>query len=389
MKKSAQLLALLIISTNSAANNYVVDARAQAMGGTGVAGASFLSSGFYNPALAAFNAPASNKTIAVTFPFFGARLNDPSNSIDNIKEFQDLLTKLENSPDPQTSKNGAQLLRKIQGSQSVVSGGLGGVSGIKGKNFSGVFFAKGYMQGTLLPEVSDSDINALENYSPTTTLNSQARMVSFGLFEIGVALARELPLLGQKFALGVTPKLQQIHTYHYAAPVATFDTDDWALKKNRSDEKAVNLDVGAAWQNGPLRVGVAAKNLFSKQIETVAHTHSYVYEMKPLYTLGVALSSSRGAVTADFDLNKQTHFSSHGAAQFDDDTQTMRVGAELSVTRWLQLRAGWVKDTLGRVDDMATLGFGLTPFGLLTIDVMAERIDKNSFGGALQLSFIY
>ncbi|MGL5335093.1 MAG: conjugal transfer protein TraF [Enterovibrio sp.] len=389
MKKSAIFLAMLIMSTHSAANNYVVDARAQAMGGTGVAGASFLSSGFYNPALAAFNTPGKNKTIAVTFPTFAATINDPNDNIDNIKEFQDLLSELSNSPNPQSSKKGAQLLRKIQGSQSFVSGGLGGVSGIKGKNFSGVFFAKGYMQGTLLPEISDSDINALENYTPTSKLTSQARMVSFGLFEVGLALAKEVPLLGQKVAFGVTPKLQQIYTYHYVAPVATFDTDDWSLKKNRRDENAINLDAGMAWKNGPLRVGVAAKNLFAKDIETVSHTHSYVYEMKPLYTAGVAVTSPRGSLSADFDLNKQTHFSSHGAPLFDDDTQTMRVGAELNVTRWLQLRAGWVKDTLGRVDDMATFGLGLTPFGLLSIDITGERIDKNSYGGALQLSFIY
>lgn len=389
MKKAALLLLMLTISSTSAANNYVVDARAQAMGGTGVAGASFLSSGFYNPALAAFSTPGTNKTIGVTFPFFAAGLNDPSDNLNNIKEFQDILTELSNSRNPQTSKDGAALLRKIKGSQSFVSGGLGGVSGIKGKNFSGVFFTKGYVQGTLLPEISDSDINALENYSPTSTLNSQARMVGFGLFEIGLALAKEVPLLGQKVALGVTPKLQQIYTYHYVASVATFDIDDWALKRNRTDEKAVNLDAGIAWQNGPLRMGLAAKNLFSKQIETAAHANSYLYEIKPLYTLGLAFVSPRGSLTADFDLNKQTHFSAHAAPQFDDDMQTIRVGAELNVTQWLQLRAGWVKDTLGRVDEMATFGFGLTPFGLLTIDVAAERIDKNSFGGALQLSFIY
>src|SRR3546814_936527 len=55
------------------------------------------------------------------------------------------------------------------------------------------------------------------------------------------------------------------------------------------------------------------------------------------------------------------------------DTQMLRLGAEIASSKVAQLRAGYVHDLEGNQDDMFTLGFGLSPFDVVNLDIAARK----------------
>lgn len=159
-------------------------------------------------------------------------------------------------------------------------------------------------------------------------------MLAFGVVDVGLALAGNIEILGQRIALGVTPKSQKFYTYHYEVSVQSFDDSQWDNDANQTDESAFNVDLGAAWQTGPFRVGFAAKNLVSHEIKTVNYTREYTYHIEPLYTLGGAFITDLFVATIDVDLNKQKRFSAPSGPAIKDDTQLIRLGTEFNAWGW-------------------------------------------------------
>ncbi|WP_284236297.1 conjugal transfer protein TraF, partial [Gluconobacter cerinus] len=78
-------------------------------------------------------------------------------------------------------------------------------------------------------------------------LVSNAQGLGVLVQEFGVSLARQFALdSGHHVAIGVTPKLQYIDTYAYAATVNNWDSDDWKDSRYRTQSNGFNLDVGVA-----------------------------------------------------------------------------------------------------------------------------------------------
>uniref|UniRef100_UPI00301E33D6 conjugal transfer protein TraF n=1 Tax=Vibrio parahaemolyticus TaxID=670 RepID=UPI00301E33D6 len=73
--------------------------------------------------------------------------------------------------------------------------------------------------------------------------------------------------------LGVTPKVQQLRTYQDNASVKSFDLDDY--DKSEVKDNAFNLDMGAVWLIDQYRVGIVAKDLFPKDIQTQNRNNTY------------------------------------------------------------------------------------------------------------------
>jgi hypothetical protein len=67
------------------------------------------------------------------------------------------------------------------------------------------------------------------------------------------------------------------------------------------------------------------------------------------------------------------------------DTQMLRLGAEIGASKVAQLRAGYVHDLKGNQEDMFTLGFGISPFDVLNIDIAAMAGPERTYGAMLGL----
>lgn len=376
-KTKALVVALAACSTSALAATNPTDARANAMGGVGVASGDYLSAGFHNPALAALD---PDSAFGVLIPYIGAEARDPDELIDGLDDVADAF-------DQQDATKIESSLRAVQGDKAYVNAGVGAAVGIPTGSISATLYTSGLIEGAVLTDIDSDDFNqSTGNFTP----ESSATILAAGVGELGVALATNLDIAGQRVAVGVTPKLQRITTYNYGVSVDAYDSDDWDDSRYREEENAFNLDLGAVWQSGPYRVGLAGKNLVSQDVDTVTSTitdNRFTYELEPQFTLGSAFVSDFVTVAADLDLNKKSGFK--GTLNVDDDTQFFRVGAEFDAFGHAQLRTGYRADLEDNVDNAFTLGLGLSPFGVANLDIAASIIDSNSYGGSAQLAFTF
>lgn len=382
MKKTTKLLAASIAfaSLPISAANYVIEARGDAMGGVGVVSANFLTAPFYNPALVAIY--RRNDDMGMITPSFGGNYNDPNDMKSNI----DSVIDASNTADLDAALN------KLDGNQANVE--LGGVVAFALPNqfVAANLFAKAYTESFATPDVytTGSDTDKVEL--------STVEAVSIGVAEVGLSLAKYQTFMGQHISFGITPKIQRIYTYNYIASVNDYDLSD--VRENSNGETAFNMDAGALWFFGPFRVGVAATNLFSRDIETKDTTRTltsstsgathqvggkYAYQLEPVYTVGAGIVSDYFSLSVDYDLNETEKFTS-----FEDNEQMIRVGTEVDLLRQMQLRAGYYKN-LAYSDSEGTItaGIGLSPLNLFQLDLSANYTNENAMGASINFLASY
>lgn len=382
MKKTTKLLAASIAfaSLPISAANYAIEARGDAMGGVGVVSANFLTAPFYNPALVAIY--RRNDDMGMITPSFGGNYNDPNDMKANI----DSVIDASNTADLDAA------LSKLDGNQANVE--LGGVVAFALPNqfVAANLFAKAYTESFATPDVytTGSDTDKVEL--------STVEAVSIGVTEVGLSLAKYQTFMGQHISFGITPKIQRIYTYNYIASVNDYDLSD--VRENSNGETAFNMDAGALWFFGPFRVGVAATNLFSRDIETKDTTRTltsstsgathkvggkYAYQLEPVYTVGAGIVSDYFSLSVDYDLNETEKFTS-----FEDNEQMIRVGTEVDLLRQMQLRAGYYKN-LAYSDSEGTItaGIGLSPLNLFQLDLSANYTNENAMGASINFLASY
>ncbi|CAH7028541.1 TraF-related protein [Vibrio chagasii] len=382
MKKTTKLLAASIAfaSLPISAANYAIEARGDAMGGVGVVSANFLTAPFYNPALVAIY--RRNDDMGMITPSFGGNYNDPNDMKSNI----DSVIDASNTADLDAALN------KLDGNQANVE--LGGVVAFALPNqfVAANLFAKAYTESFATPDVytTGSDTDKVEL--------STVEAVSIGVAEVGLSLAKYQTFMGQHISFGITPKIQRIYTYNYIASVNDYDLSD--VRENSNGETAFNMDAGALWFFGPFRVGVAATNLFSRDIETKDTTRTltsstsgathqvggkYAYQLEPVYTVGAGIVSDYFSLSVDYDLNETEKFTS-----FEDNEQMIRVGTEVDLLRQMQLRAGYSKN-LAYSDSEGTItaGIGLSPLNLFQLDLSANYTNENAMGASINFLASY
>ena len=131
--------------------------------------------------------------------------------------------------------------------------------------------------------------------------------MALGVADLGLSFSREFTIFEKKIAIGITPKLQRVVTFHYAADAdyeGDFDEND--LDDASETYQHINLDVGASFRFGETNkwiVGVVGKNLISKEFEfkdaevrgaTVPTTVSVeAAKLEPQYRAGIAFSGGR------------------------------------------------------------------------------------------------
>jgi len=209
--------------------------------------------------------------------------------------------------------------------------------------------------------------------------------------EIGVAISTRIGDL----AVGVTPKFTRLELFDYSVSNETasesgFNSDDYI-----SNYEDFNIDVGIAQQleNG-WTVGLAARNLIAHEyaghrmvladendpMSGVMTPTGNSLDLTPTVHLGAGRQEEWWTVAVDLDLIAQEGL----LPQLPRD-QFLSAGVEVDLAGWGQLRGGYRLNLDDSDRNVASVGIGVSPFGL-HLDV-ALAGNQNEVGAAVQLGF--
>ena len=125
-----------------------------------------------------------------------------------------------------------------------------------------------------------------------------------------------------------------------------------------------------------------AKNLIENDYDSVTSQGiTPSYKVGPEYIAGISYNGDIVTLAADVDLTAPQH------SNLTEESQFARLGLELNAFDCVQIRAGYRHDFNGDKEDSYSVGFGLSPFGVVRLDLMAQTSGENDLGAGLQLSF--
>lgn len=381
-KSTLAVVMAMAFSSSALASNLLMDARGAGMGNTGVSTADYLLAPYYNPALTAVY--RKNDSFGILLPSIGLRAEDKDESLKTIDDLQDSIEQFERAGvGAATQENVDQLNRYLDqladDKPLAVTAGIGIAVALPLDAVSLNFFTRGYAEVITKANVAAKSGNSA-NEVKTRYESSDVDLTAFGYTEVGLAVGKQVVLGGQTVALGVTPKVQQLRTYQDNASVKSFDLDDY--DKSEVKDNAFNLDMGAVWLIDQYRVGIVAKDLFAKDIQTQNRNNTYKLDTQ------IAVSGSYVSdffiAAVDLDLTKQRRFNGD-----NDDTQFMRFGVEGNVWGWAQLRAGYEVDLQNSLDNSVSVGLGVSPWDVVSFDLAGSYAGDNQFGLSANLAFTF
>ncbi|EGR0665233.1 conjugal transfer protein TraF [Vibrio cholerae] len=382
IKSSLAVVISMAFSSSAFASNLLIDARGAGMGNTGVSTADYLLAPYYNPALTAVY--RKNDSFGILLPSIGLRAEDKDESLKTIDDLQDSIEQFERAGvGAATQENVDQLNRYLDqladDKPLAVTAGIGIAVALPLDAVSLNFFTRGYAEVIAKANVAAKSGNSA-NEVKTRYESSDVDLTAFGYTEVGLAVGKQVVLGGQTVALGVTPKVQQLRTYQDNASVKSFDLDDY--DKSEVKDNAFNLDMGAVWLIDQYRVGIVAKDLFAKDIQTQNRNNTYKLDTQ------IAVSGSYVSdffiAAVDLDLTKQRRFNGD-----NDDTQFMRFGVEGNAWGWAQLRAGYEVDLQNSLDNSVSVGLGVSPWDVVSLDLAGSYAGDNQFGLSANLAFTF
>ncbi|HFG1769346.1 TPA: conjugal transfer protein TraF [Vibrio cholerae] len=381
-KSTLAVVMAMTFSSSAFASNLLMDARGAGMGNTGVSTADYLLAPYYNPALTAVY--RKNDSFGILLPSIGLRAEDKDESLKTIDDLQDSIEQFERAGvGAATQENVDQLNRYLDqladDKPLAVTAGIGIAVALPLDSVSLNFFTRGYAEVIAKANVAAKSGNSANDVQ-TRYENSDVDLTAFSYTEVGLAMGKQVILGGQTVALGVTPKVQQLRTYQDNASVKSFDLDDY--DKSEVKDNAFNLDMGAVWLIDQYRVGIVAKDLFAKDIQTQNRNNTYKLDTQ------IAVSGSYVSdffiAAVDLDLTKQRRFNGD-----NDDTQFMRFGIEGNAWGWAQLRAGYEIDLQNSLDNSVSVGLGVSPWDVVSLDLAGSYAGDNQFGLSANLAFTF
>jgi hypothetical protein len=418
---------ILIALTSSLTVNELVhaalpafqDARAFAMGGTGVAGGRPASASFYNPALLSIWHKASQDDFNLTLPSLHARIaheEELVEQMDDIQESIDDFNAAVSGYDPNTGSgkeavrdSARQLqeqLRAVDGDTTRGELGLALAIQKPDKELGMGLFSGVALRANVRGQFSKDDDVVLNRAIESAEANREIKPIGEGeeageplsstgaavvvvIAEAGITLSREIELGGNALALGVSPKYMQIRTYDYRRSVSSFDEEDFDTADYETRKSGFNMNLGAAYTFGESSqwvAGASVRNLIPMDVDTV---NDHKVEVDPRITVGLAHRSRFSTLAVDLDLTENRNFS------FEGGTQWLGLGGEVDAFDLIQLRAG-VRHNLayesgtrngGGEETQFTAGVALSPFGA-RLEV-SGMLGDGEIGAAAELGMAY
>ncbi|WP_312229713.1 conjugal transfer protein TraF [Pseudescherichia sp.] len=415
------------VVTQAGAANTWAEARSDAMGGTGVASASYGSGVLINPALLAKAKPEDNVTVIL--PSVRAQISDKDNLQDEIDDISDKVDYYDDVIDNLTfaqfitnptgtinqvrgaATDLADELEYLDGKTARANAGAGIAVSIPNDVLSFAFVAKAYAHARVSSNIDQQDIDylrgdrivadaglvAIGSSSDiiTRNLNSTASGRAAIVSDYGVAVAHQFQFGDVPVSIGVTPKLQKTWLFNYTTSIYDYDSSDFNSSRYRNDDTGFNVDAGIAADFGDnWTVGLSGQNLISRDIDTKdiqirdgrtqeVRNYKDTYQISPVVTAGLAWHTDLVTLSADGDLTETKGFKSEEASQY------VGVGAEVRPLDWLAVRAGYRADVKGDDSNVATAGIGFAPFNRVHVDLMGLYGEDETWGAGAQLSLTF
>ncbi|ENM5881293.1 conjugal transfer protein TraF [Vibrio metoecus] len=382
IKTTLAVAIAMAASSTAFATNLVMDARGAGMGNTGVSTADYLLAPYYNPALSAVY--RKKDSFGVLIPTIGVRAEDKDSSLTTIDDLQDSINQFERlGAGAATQDNIDQLNRYLDDLADdkplAVTAGIGLAVALPMDAVSLNFFTRGYAEVIGKANVADKTGNTANDVQSRYE-NSDVDLTAFGYTEVGIAIAKQVVLAGQTVALGVTPKVQQLRTYQQNVSVKSFELDNY--DQSEVKDNSFNLDMGAVWLLDQYRLGVVAKDLFAKDIQTMNKNNTYKLDTQ--VTVSASYVSNFFVAAIDLDVTKQRRFNGD-----NDDTQFMRFGIEGNAWNWAQLRAGYEVDLQNSLANSVSVGLGISPGDFVNLDFAGSYAGDNQFGLSANIAFTF
>lgn len=399
---------LVLLSQQALAQPFnTFDPVSMAMGGVGVALPNPTTANLYNPSQISSFSAARDEDFAIGFSL-GARAYDQDDVLEVLDDAMDDFDELENladlassgwaTPDDRAEFEAAVRrlnvnLSKADGKHAQVELGTALLTNLPMTGWGIGLAISGQATIGALIDYSDADRQLLNDVgngagSPNDYLNhsftSEAELLGAAIGEIGITFAKRVSLLGPGVSIGITPKYVQVETIYYKARIDETDIDDIDADDYRESYGDFNLDFGLTkdFGNG-LYVGAVVKNLIGRDYKTVTiDNENHTISLKPLARVGVGYDGGWFRVGADLDLTKNKPMA------FEEGSQYVAVGAELSAFGWAQLRAGYRHDTVNSDRSVVSAGIGLSPFKVLHLDI-GVAANEDEVGASAQLALTF
>lgn len=373
-----------------------IEARNDAMGGTGVASSNYTAAALANPALLTHH--QTNDDVGLILPAVGAQVSDPNNlqdGFDNVKDSWDRFSNTIGSGSSAAQASSLkQALQNISGNQGRANAGVSAVIAVPNQTLPFALVVKGWGQAKARAIVTDHDLNYLDAVASGTLtpspgdldhLTSRAEGAAALVSEYGIAMAHKFTVAGTPVSVGVTPKYQRVDTWNYNVAINNFSTSDFRSSDWKRSESGANVDIGFAAQFSPQwTLGLTGQNLVKRDIDArEVNGQKETFQIRPQATLGTAWSNGVITLATDVDLTPTSGFAS------DEKAQYARVGAELNAWSWAQLRAGYRADIRNSDQNMFTAGIGLSPFDVVHLNLTGMAGTNRNYGAAAQLTFTF
>ncbi|EIE3222554.1 conjugal transfer protein TraF [Salmonella enterica subsp. enterica serovar Typhimurium] len=374
-----------------------MEARNDAMGGTGVASSHYGTAALSNPALLTRFGPTDD--FSLVLPSVGAQVSDPDKAVDTADDVKDLWNRFDSAIDSQSGVSGsaAALKNKLNDLKNAHADGQADASVIAtvpNRTLPFAIVAKSWGTVSVDSKVTDHDLQYLDKVAegaiPPSLVDKDALTSrAFGraavITDVGVAMAHQFETAGQKWSLGITPKYQRIDLFNYNVSVRDFDKSDIHSSDYRNTKTGFNADLGLATDlTDSWTLGLAVLNVIPRSVETKPVNGSTgTFKVKPQATAGAAWHS--GFITTELDVNLTE------ASRFDTDKkrQFASAGIELNAWSWMQVRAGYRQNIISNDGSAFTAGLGFSPFDVVHLDITGIAGTDRTYGAVAQMQFTF
>lgn len=370
---STGVLLSLVSASVLAAPSY--DARTMGRGGVGLTLGEH-EQALSNPAL--INQFDDSDDFAVQLGF-GVLASDKEGLLDDLDELEGTLEDLENCTNPCLSPNPndvADQMEEMDDKPVRLDASASLLVSIPNSVVPLALMARSTANAGVSMDYDPGDRLIL--FSPTfdqEDLQSEVISTAVQIDEIGIVLGQTVG----RTQLGATLKKQDITLLYDVQRVGSFDPEDILDSNNTEEDSAMNVDLGVRHllgESGRFSIAGTVDNLISHTVEGRAGVD---YKLEPVATVAAGYHSTLLKAEASMELNKRAGFALVGESQFAG------VGVEFSAGRHAHLRAGYRTDLNDEVEDTLTLGVGISPFDVLSLDLAAVKGEGDTYGAALQL----
>lgn len=396
----------------------IYDARTLAMGSSAVASANNGNAQFYNPALLAFNTEIEERTQDSRFylPLLIPQLSESAITIEDLsrddpgQSISRAIADFNANPDAVSAQSVVNATSSLDASLADLDGedlfadayiGMGGGEAglFKGAGFffgarglaggqstvtaadrsllaayqEGLtFIATNGTQGIAHPELFDANGALID---PDDAFDSTVSASGAVVKEAGVAMSRQIQLLGRPIGAGITIKVQTVNTFE---DVERIVDDRISVDQNSDFDTSLNFDIGFATEYGEhLRVGLAVKDVIPRNYRT---SQSTIVRFRPRARIGAAYQLDRLQLSGDIDITRNEPIGN------EEPTQEIAIGAEWGFEAF-KLRAGFRQDFLGNRDGIVSAGVG-TSWDRLVFDV-AVAASGDAKSAAMQFGIAF